>query len=180
MTQAGRPWSVPVAVEDIPDSGLHIAIEAPPEARAAVAELASLRDLARFSAVFDLSRQGAGAHVTGQINARVCQTCVVSLDPIESEVAEAVDLRFAPTAAGGVPAAETGRKHALGGEEPPEPLVDGKIDLGALATEFLIVGIDPYPRKADAEFAPPEVADAGEHPFAALETLKRRPGGGQS
>ena len=27
------------------------------------------------------------------------------------------------------------------------------IDLGALATEFLMLGIDPYPRKAGAEFA---------------------------
>ena len=28
-----------------------------------------------------------------------------------------------------------------------EPLIDGKVDLGALATEFLILGLDPYPRK---------------------------------
>ena len=83
-----------------------------------------------------------------------------------------------PGAEAGPPA--SGRKRSLGGEEPPEPLVDGKVDLGALATEFLILGIDPYPRKAGAQFAPPKVEDAGEHPFAALESLKkRRLGGGQ-
>ncbi len=64
-------------------------------------------------------------------------------------------------------------------DEPPEPLVDGTVDLGALATEFLILGIDPYPRKAGAQFAPPKVEDAGEHPFAALEALKKLLGGGQ-
>ncbi len=45
-------------------------------------------------------------------------------------------------------------------DEPPEPLVDGKIDLGAIATEFLLLGIDPYPRKAGAEFAPVKTDDA--------------------
>ena len=54
------------------------------------------------------------------------------------------------------------------------------MDLGALATEFLILGIDPYPRKAGAQFAPPKLEDAGEHPFAALESLKKNLGGGQS
>ena len=65
-------------------------------------------------------------------------------------------------------------------EEPPEPLIGGKLDLGAIATEFLILGIDPYPRKPGAQFSPPKADDAGAHPFAALEALKKRPGGGQS
>ncbi len=62
-------------------------------------------------------------------------------------------------------------------EEPPEPLVEGKIDLGAIATEFLLLGIDPYPRKAGAEFAPVKTDDdAGARPFAVLEALKKRLG----
>ena len=117
----------------------------------------------------------------GQVSARVGQTCVVTLEPIESDVEEAVDLLFAPPAAGrGQPDAEIDGKWRKRGEEPPEPLVGGTVDLGALATEFLILGIDPYPRKAGAEFAPPKVDDDGAHPFAALEALKKRLGGGQS
>lgn len=169
-----------MAVEDIPETGLHIEIEAPPEARAAVAELASLRDLMQLSAAFDLIRQGAGVHVAGAVKARVCQTCVVSLDPVVGEVAEAVDLAFAPLAEGATAKPATARKRGLGDDEPPEPLIDGSIDLGALAIEFLVVGIDPYPRKPGVEFAPPQVEDAGEHPFAALKTLKKRLGGGPS
>jgi hypothetical protein len=46
-----------------------------------------------------------------------------------------------------------------------------------LATEFLILGIDPYPRKPGAEFAAPKAEDNREHPFAALEALKKRLGG---
>ena len=32
-------------------------------------------------------------------------------------------------------------------DDSPEPLVGGAVDLGAVATEFLVLGIDPYPRK---------------------------------
>jgi uncharacterized metal-binding protein YceD (DUF177 family) len=162
------PWSVPVAVEDIPDTGLHMEIEAPAAARAAVAELANVRALPRLSAVFDLTRQGAGAHVSGRVSALVGQTCVVSLEPIESKLDEAIAVSFAPPAA--APTDE---------EEPPEPLVGGTLDLGALATEFLLLAINPYPRKEGVEFAPPKVAESGEHPFAALATLKKSLGGGK-
>ena len=34
MKKTGSSWSVPVAVEDIPDTGLHIAIDAPAATRA--------------------------------------------------------------------------------------------------------------------------------------------------
>ena len=60
----------------------------------------------------------------------------------------------------------------------PEPIVNGAIDLGKLATEFLVLGIDTYPRKPGAAFAAPETPpDPDEHPFAALRALKEAPGG---
>ena len=174
MEKTCSPWSVPVAVEDIPETGLHLEIEAPAAARAAVGELAALRELPRLSAVFDLSRQGAAVHVLGQVSAQVGQTCVVTLEPIESAVSEAIDLRFAPAAAGAAaPETKGARQRPRGDDELPEPLLGGTLDLGALATEFLILGIDPYPRKAGARFAPPAVEEAGEHPFAALAALKK-------
>jgi uncharacterized metal-binding protein YceD (DUF177 family) len=177
MKQSRNPWSVPVAVDDIPDTGLHRAIEAPAEVRAELSELAELRELPQLSAEFDLFRQGTGVLVTGRVRAKVGQICVVSLEPMESVIEEAVDLEFAPAA--GAPAAKKARKRADGGDEQPEPLIDGMLDLGALATEFLMLGINPYPRKENAEFAAPMVEDEGEHPFAALEALKKRPGRGR-
>lgn len=170
-----------MVVEDIPETGLHLEIEAPDTVRAAIAELAGLREVRQLSAVFDLARRGAGVQVDGQITGKVGQTCVVTLEPIENDVVETVDLRFIPQA----DAVEEDDIAAavLAGpddEEQPEPLVGGKIDVGELATEFLMLGIDPYPRKPGAEFAPPKVEDTGGHPFAALEALKKRPGGGQS
>jgi uncharacterized metal-binding protein YceD (DUF177 family) len=158
------PWSVPVALDDIPETGLHVEIEAPVAAREAMAKLASVRDLPQLSAVFDVTRRGAGAHVAGQIDALVGQTCVVSLEPIESKVEESIDVTFSPSADAA----------ASDGDEPPEPLIGGTVDLGALATEFLLLAIDPYPRKQGVQFAAPKADDGGERPFAALETLKKR------
>ncbi len=182
MEKIDSPWNVPVAVEDIPDTGRHMEVEAPAAVRAALAKLAGVRELPQLSAVFDLVRQEAGVHVSGQVHARVGQTCVVTLEPIESRLEEAIDVVFAPAAPGeGLGATKPSGRRATASEgEPLEPMVGGKVDLGALATEFVLLGIDPYPRRPGAEFAPPKIADSGEHPFAALETLKKRLGGGQS
>jgi uncharacterized metal-binding protein YceD (DUF177 family) len=166
-----------VAVEDIPDAGRHIEIEAPATALAGLAELAAVRELPRLSAVFDLNRQGAGVHVAGQVKAKVGQDCVVTLEPLESDVDEVVDLTFAPLPDGAKPAAQIEVKP---GEQPTEPLVERTIDLGAIATEFLILGINPYPRKPGAQFAAATDDDGAAKPFAALEALKKRLGGGQS
>ena len=57
--------------------------------------------------------------------------------------------------------------------DPPEPIVNGVIDLGRLATDALFLAIDPYPRRLDAVFEPPVVAaDPEDHPFAALKALR--------
>src|SRR6185369_9221874 len=131
------PWSVPVSVDDIPDSGRHMEIEAPETTRAAVAELAGVRELPHLTATFDLTKMGAGVHAVGHVSARVGQTCVVTLDPVENRVEEAIDLRFSPHV---MPPAVDAPKVART-EEDLEPLVGGVIDLGAVATEFLLLGI---------------------------------------
>lgn len=173
------PWSVPIAVADIPDTGLSVAIAADEPTRAAIAKMAELRALPRLEAAFDLARLGGDRiKVTGNVIAQVGQTCVVTLEPIESDVVEPVDIVFAPAAEIAVPA---GAEDMLpeedmppeSEEEPPEPLQDGRIDLGALAVEFLILGINPYPRKPGAAFELQPTPEAAEdHPFAALAALK--------
>lgn len=171
------PWSVPVTLDQITESGLHRAIEAPETARDAIARLAEVRDVPAFSATFDLAKRGTKVHVTGRVRAKVGQTCVVSLEPMETDIDEAIDLTFAPPAAGAASAddglAEPARK---GAEDAPEPLTGNSIDLGAIAAEFLILAIDPYPRKEGAEFAPPAVEETGNKPFAALAALQKNPG----
>ena len=138
MKDHADPWSVPVVVAQIPDSGLHREIEAGPAAREAMADIAGLREILSASASLDLTLEKAGrVHVTGRVRARIGQTCVVSLDPIENDIDEAIDLIFAPPEQ--IPeladlvdeAAESDAEIP----DPPEPIVNGVIDLGRLATD---------------------------------------------
>ena len=57
--------------------------------------------------------------------------------------------------------------------------LQGTVDLGAVATEFVILGIDPYPRKAGVVFRAPATADERTSPFAPLAALKKRTGKGE-
>src|SRR3954453_4466012 len=91
------PWRVPVMVGQIPETGLHRDIEASAAERAAMAELAELRAILAATASLDVTPKGGGRfHVTGRIRARVGQTCLVTLEPVENDIDEEVDLIFAP------------------------------------------------------------------------------------
>ena len=166
-------WTAPVVVADIEEGGLRLAIEAGEAERNEIARATGLRDLSRLSADFELTPLGHEAvQVAGQVNAVVGQTCVVTLERVENAVSEPVNLVFAPPAMiARVPDQDEGDEPPA--EDPPEPIVNGKIDLAKLAVEFLILGIDPYPRKPGAVFEPVHTPPAAEdHPFAGLAALK--------
>lgn len=172
------PWRSPVIVAQVPETGLHRNLTASPAERQAMAELAGLRDIPSAEANFDVvPKSGGRVHVTGRVRARVGQTCVVTLDPIESEIDEEVDLTFAPEAEARRLAdlIEEGQDDAEPAEvaDPPEAIVGGIIDLGRIATDALYLAIDPYPRKPGAVFETEVVApDPEDHPFAALKALQ--------
>ena len=176
---ARDPWRVLVTVAQIPEGGLHRDIAADQRARQAMAEAAGLRDISTAHASFDLAlRSGGRVHVTGRVQARIGQTCVVTLDPIENEIDEVVDLTFVPSEhlPQVVHSADDGPDNSAETADTLEPIENGIIDLGRLATDVLYLAIDPYPRKADAVFEPPAVlADPEDHPFAALKALRPDP-----
>jgi len=170
------PWRVPIVVAQIPDTGLHREVEADAAARKAMAEVAGLREVFSMRASFDVTPKRDGRfQVTGHVRARIGQTCVVTLDPIESDIDEPIDLMFAPPEQ--IPALADLVDEDVESEaeipDPPEPIVGGVIDLGRLATDALFLGVDPYPRKPGAVFEPQvTAADPEDHPFAALKALK--------
>jgi uncharacterized metal-binding protein YceD (DUF177 family) len=173
------PWRVPLAVGQVPEAGLHRDIEADAGTRQAMAELAGLREILIANASLDVTPRGGGRfHVGGRVRARVGQTCVVTLDPIENEIDEEIDVMFAPPEqipemAALVDDAEESDEEV---PDPPEPIENGVIDLGRVATDALFLAVDPYPRKAGAVFEPVvEAADPEDHPFAALRALQAKP-----
>ena len=173
------PWRALVNAAQIPEGGLHREIEADVAVREAMADLAGVREISSARAAFDLTLDRRGrVHVAGSVRARVGQTCVVTLDPIDSEIDETVDVMFAPSEQ--IPHLADLAHEAIASEaeitDGPEPIVDGVIDLGRLATDVLLLAIDPYPRKPGAVFEPEvATADPDDHPFAALKTLQLEP-----
>lgn len=178
MTDPGSVWSSPISIDDVPERGVHVDLVADEAVRADIAKIAGLRDLPRLTASFDIMHEGAGAlRIAGEVSATVGQHCVVTLEPIENEVNEGIDLLFASRAKGSI--ADSEGKITLDFNDPDsaEPIREGAIDLGAVATEFLLLGIDPYPRKEGAVFDVPKAPeDPSKHPFAALEALKKAGG----
>jgi len=177
MTDA-PPFSRWVKVDALPADGLTQTVEASSDERAALAALNGLAAIASLRANFTVRRSGrGGARVTGEVHADVTQVCVVSLEPFAAIVDEPVDVRFAPAET-----AETVRRAReddaetveVGGEDPPDPIVDGRIDLGALAAEFFALGLDPYPRKPGVAFDPPEAESGQDSPFAPLAEPKKK------
>src|SRR5260370_26974773 len=98
-----RPWSVPIAVAEVPESGRRVDLVVDERQREAIARLAGVTAVPRLEASFDLARHGrSGLHVVGQVSATVGQTCVVTLEPIENEIEEPIDLVFTPAATASV------------------------------------------------------------------------------
>jgi uncharacterized metal-binding protein YceD (DUF177 family) len=175
-TAPPHPWRVNVAVDHIPEAGLHQTIAADASQCAAMSELAGLRGLSEVRAGFELRHAGRGrVHVVGWVKALVGQTCVVTLEPLENAIDEPIDLLFAPEDQVEAIAKAMENEAETDGEvpDPPEAIVGGMIDLGKLAADALFLGIDPYPRKPEAVFEPPVTPEDPEsHPFAALKALK--------
>ena len=178
-TEKPDPWRVPIAVAQIPETGLHRDIEADQAIRNAVADVGGLREVLSVQASFDVTPvRGGRFHVAGQVRARIGQTCVVTLEEIENDIDEPVDLIFAPSEQVPQMAALVDEAEASDEEtpDPLEPIDNGMIDLGKVATDALYLAVDPYPRKPGARFEPMvEATDPEDHPFAALRALKAEP-----
>jgi len=174
MTHSERPWSATIRLDEIGETGRHVELEASEAVRAALAQPAGVEAVERLVARFDLTRRGRDRlHVSGAVSGTVRQLCVVTLDPVENAINEAIEVDFAPPPERAEPTEEIDLDAAAPAGE-MEPLIGNAVDLGLLATEFFILGIDPYPRKPGAAFdAPKTTAEPGEHPFAQLAALQK-------
>ncbi len=174
-----EPFSRIFRVDKLPPDGETVTIEANAEERADVAALLKLPAIEALSATVTLTRAAkGGARAIGAVHGEVIQTCVVSLEPFPATVEEEIDVRFAPRD-------DERAARRRGPEEPeivsmtdddePDPIIDGKIDLGALAREFLALGLDPYPRKPGVTFEPPAEPEPEVTPFAVLRGELKKP-----
>ncbi|WP_294537938.1 DUF177 domain-containing protein [uncultured Rhodoblastus sp.] len=179
------PFSRPVAVASVAESGVRVKYRATEGECAALARqdgLVALRDLVVEAELVRRGRDGLCAK--GRVTALVTQTCVVTLEPFEASVDEPFEIEFVPQAEAKAAYAKAiaeieaaaDKASALAGQmDPPDPIVGGKVDLGVLGAEFLALGLDPHPRKPGASFGEILAAPAPEKPspFAALAKIKK-------
>lgn len=189
------PFSRPLQAAAVPPEGLDVILQPNAEECAALARENDLRALTAIEARLRVTRRGAdGLEVSGRLLAKVRQTCVVTLEDFDVEVDEPVHLCFAPPPGSDKSASAEPRRAVKKSErwkepvedEPaparivdleedaPDPLIGGAIDLGAIVSEFLTLGLDPYPRKPGARFTEPAPAGEEDSPFAALRQATRK------
>lgn len=154
----------------------HLRVEADETERAALARRFGLTALDRLDADVELTRGTADIVARGQIRAAVEQSCVVTRDPVRTQIDERFIVRFrpAPTGDGGDAEIE------LGEDEMDVIFSDaGQVDVGEAVAQTLALHLDPYPRAPGAEAALRQagVKDEGEAgPFGALAALKDKLG----
>lgn len=166
---ADIPYSHPVTVAEVPPGGLDVELKPDAAVREGLARHAGVLAVSAFTARLKVLPEGKeGLHVTGTLDAVVRQTCGVTLEPFDAPLHEAVDVHFVP-AGTAVPPVEEDSEY-----DPPDEIVGGTVDLGALAGEFLALGVDPYPRKPGAVFEQPADQDGAVSPFSSLARLKDR------
>lgn len=175
------PMSRPVRVEGIKLRGTRIVVQAQADELPRIATELGLASLESLAARYQLFRNGEAVKLEGEISARMHQVCVVTLDAFPVALDMPLNLDFAPpeqerAVARRAEAQKDDRidiEVKLNEADPPEPIVDGVIDLGAVTLEFLALALDPYPRKPGVSFDEAPAPVERESPFAALAKLKR-------
>lgn len=185
---AKSEFSHVVEIAQIGPAGVHARLKASP------AECAALAKRFQIPAVFSLeaevhletAAEDGQFRLTGSLVADVEQSCVVSLEPVPEHVEAGFERLYAPAEA--IQPLQASVDEAGSEEEaadwldpdaldPPDPIVDGRIDLGEAVAEELALSLDPYPRKPDAQFPagyrPDPEIEAPVSPFAALAKLKK-------
>ena len=167
-------FSRPVEVDRIGSEGVSLEIEADALEREALARRFALVSLDRLKAkaeIFPVSRNLF--RVEASFEADLVQTCVVTLDPVPAQLSESFSALFGEGGPG-MGALFAGED----GEDEPEPIEGGAIDLGETVAQHLALSLDPYPRKqgasVPAEYAPgkDEESRGKVKPFAELGALK--------
>ena len=133
-----------------------------PEARDRdlIATSLGLQDLPRLELVGEIIPVGRHDYkLTAQLSARVVQSCVISLMPVPSNLAEAITRSYIRDYQ-----TPEGDEMELPADDDSEPLPD-VIDIAAIAIEALTLALPLYPRAKGAELKTTEYAPPGAEPI---------------
>lgn len=187
MSIAPYPWHYPFSLAKLGEKPVRLTLELDEATREQFKKTYELLELPVFKADVEVRRwRKAGVAVKGNISAETVQSCVVSLQPVTTQIEESFERTFLPEDDG-----SKRRKSSqddldievdFEAEDPPESFSGQQIDLGAVICEQFALGLDLYPKAEGVEveeaYQPnPEEEEAEDErepsPFAALEALKK-------
>lgn len=178
ITDITPEFSRPVQVDLLPAKISRQTISAEPSECVAVARRLAIVEVKSLVAKISLEPLGRTGliRVNGKLTAEVVQNCVVSLVPISASIEDEFELTFGPPEAALDESEEI--EVSWDSQDPPDPIIDGIIDLGEVVVEHLALALDLFPRAPEAAFVPPpELEDIPEvkvNPFAVLANLRRK------
>ncbi len=173
-------------VDSLVDGNTKFSVEADEGERKALAKRFGLVDLSLFEIDYTVSqrRKKPVIRVTGTFRAKVGQQCVVTMVSLVNDIEAKFEVYFSR---------EDDRKFGNSGDvdwdpelaDPPEPVINGNIDVGVVVAELLALEIDPFPRCENAslsEVYAPEYGivkdedgqESANNPFATLKGLKKK------
>jgi len=178
---ADRPFSFDVKVGHISLNPVEVRLEADQAERKGLAALWDVLAVEELKADLKINRwKRDGVRVKGTVKAKIIQECVVSLDPVNTDIDEEFEQLYVPEGSklARVPVQPSGEMVMdPEGQDLPETFVGDVIDVGVIVAEFAALGIDPYPRKPGLDFQD-HIEDTGENDvkpssFAALKDWKK-------
>ncbi len=184
-----QEWSHFIETAEIDHKLTKIEVSPAEELYPALCKRLDIHAIENFTVQFGLKRNSVNKviQVTGKITATVNQKCVVSTEPVPEKIEDEFESWYAePNQAVSFAKAKRERMTEKEREEQPmleeyddpETVIDGKVDLGELAVQYLSLSLNPYPRSADASYDSnyPPMGDEPEgvydNPFSALKNWK--------
>lgn len=175
------PFSYPVKVGNISANAVEVRLEAGPDELKALARTWQVVEVLSLTSTVQIGRwKKDGVRVRGRVQARIVQSCVVTLEPVESVIDEPLEAIFVPEGSKLARVIANDNAEMVldpDGPDLPETFSGDTIDVGAIVAEHAALAIDPYPRKPDAVFGERIESTAEDdtrpNPFAVLKNWKK-------
>jgi len=161
-----------IQLADVPQAGLSVSLAADETARRQIARDYQLVGLDRLTAEVAAKPWFDGVEISGRWQADYAQACGVTLERIDERKSGDFTVRAVPSGSLHAPIEEAEAEVDLEADDPPDVAEGGLVDLAAYVVEHLALEIDPFPRKPDAQFTPPDTS-AELSPFAVLKQLRQ-------
>ncbi|MEM6464326.1 MAG: DUF177 domain-containing protein [Pseudomonadota bacterium] len=177
-------FSFRVNVRNLLSNPVRVVLDADEAERRALAERLGVDKVHKVVADLALTTwKRDGVRIKGEIKADVEQACVISLEPVKTCIDEEFEALFVPEKSKLNRGATDDNGELIidaDGPDMPETFSGDEIDVGAVCEEFVVLALDPYPRKDGATLDLPvdtsDEASESPSPFAGLENWRNANG----